>query len=429
MSPQARAKTTTWMGKVPSHWDVKALKYCADLVTDRVNGSEVDFQYVGLEHIESKTGRLIREDGSQENAESTVNCFFRDDVLFGKLRPYLAKAAVAESNGVCSSEILVYRPHGLTPQYLKHVMLLDGFIEEVNASTYGSKMPRADAAFISRLPVPQPPTDEQIAITAYLDAETKRIDWLIEEKKGLLHTLDQLFNSVITETVTRGLIFDVPRRSEPEHSLFDFPSHWIRCGLIKKIENIVDYRGKTPEKTDSGVFLVTARNIADGWIDYSASAEFIAESAYEEVMSRGKPEIGDVLFTTEAPLGKVASIDRTDIALAQRVIKFRADAQYLDNHFLKYWLMSGYMQEQLRTWSSGSTAEGIKASRLRRLQILVPPLKEQLEIVKFIEKKLIEVRELRAHVENDLLLLDEYRASTITDAVLGRIDVRKSQTH
>ena len=274
-----------------------------------------------------------------------------------------------------------------------------------------------------------PPVDEQIAIAAYLDAETKRIDRLIAEKNGLLRTLDLLFNSVITETVTRGLIFDARRRSEPEHSLFDFPAHWLRCGLIKKIENIVDYRGKTPEKTDSGVFLVTARNIADGWIDYSASAEFIAESAYEEVMSRGKPEIGDVLFTTEAPLGKVASIDRTDIALAQRVIKFRADAQYLDNYFLKYWLMSGYMQDQLRTWSSGSTAEGIKASRLRRLQILLPPLKEQLEIVKFIEKKLIEVRELRTHVENDLLLLDEYRASTITDAVLGRIDVRKSQTH
>ena len=73
--------------------------------------------------------------------------------------------------------------------------------------------------------------------------------------------------------------------------------------------------------------MVTAKNIKKGYIDYLASEEFIADKDYEEA-EEGKPEIGDVLLTTEAPLGNVAQIDRCDIALAQRVIKFRGKSIY-----------------------------------------------------------------------------------------------------
>ncbi|WP_443754708.1 restriction endonuclease subunit S, partial [Agathobacter rectalis] len=119
----------------------------------------------------------------------------------------------------------------------------------------------------------------------------------------------------------------------PEIRFDGFTYDWEQRKLID-VCDYVDYRGKTPTKTDSGVFLVTAKNVKDGYIDYGASQEYISEDDYEEVMHRGKPEIGDVLITTEAPCGNVAQVNRADIALAQRIIKYRGQSNIVDNTYL-----------------------------------------------------------------------------------------------
>ena len=142
----------------------------------------------------------------------------------------------------------------------------------------------------------------------------------------------------------------------------------------------VDYRGKTPTKTDSGVFLVTAKNVKDGYIDYGVSQEYISEDDYEEVMHRGKPEIGDVLITTEAPCGNVAQVNRADIALAQRIIKYRGQSNIVDNTYLKDYLQSPEFQNILNAKSSGGTVKGIKGSILHQQEIKYPKYEEQFKI-------------------------------------------------
>ena len=142
----------------------------------------------------------------------------------------------------------------------------------------------------------------------------------------------------------------------------------------------VDYRGKTPTKTDSGVFLVTAKNVKEGYIDYGASQEYISEDDYEEVMRRGKPEIGDVLITTEAPCGNVAQVNKADIALAQRIIKYRGQSNVVDNTYLKYYLLSPEFQNILNAKSSGGTVKGIKGSILHQQGIKYPKYEEQFKI-------------------------------------------------
>lgn len=131
---------------------------------------------------------------------------------------------------------------------------------------------------------------------------------------------------------------------------FSEPWHVKR---LNEITEYVDYRGKTPEKSDSGVFLVTAKNIRLGYIDYESSKEYIPIETYEGVMRRGKPLIGDVLITTEAPLGNVACIDREDIALAQRVIKLRGLRTLILNTFLKYRLLSDNFQKIIYEKATG----------------------------------------------------------------------------
>lgn len=142
------------------------------------------------------------------------------------------------------------------------------------------------------------------------------------------------------------------------------PKDWEIVPLTKQLDSIVDYRGKTPEKTEEGTFLVTAKNIKDGKICYELSKEYVREADYEEIMHRGIPQIGDILFTTEAPLGQVANVDRTDIALAQRIIKFRA-LSTVNNYYLKYWMLNEGFQQFLHSLSTGSTATGIKSSKLK----------------------------------------------------------------
>ena len=142
----------------------------------------------------------------------------------------------------------------------------------------------------------------------------------------------------------------------------------------------VDYRGKSPNKSAKGIFLVTAKNIRDGYIDYDISKEFIPTDEFEETMRRGKAQIGDVLITTEAPLGHIAQIDNPNIALAQRVIKYRGKVG-LRNTYLKYYLMSDSFQTILVANATGSTALGIKGSRLHQLPIVIPSLIEQDSIV------------------------------------------------
>jgi len=134
-------------------------------------------------------------------------------------------------------------------------------------------------------------------------------------------------------------------------------------------------------------FSCYSTNIKTGFIDYALSEEFILEEEFEKTMSRGALQKGDVLFTTEAPLGEVANVDRLDVAIAQRVIKFRAKKGLLDNYFLKYWIMSAPFQQDLFTYSTGSTALGIKSSKLNHLKLVIAPHNEQLIIANYLDEK------------------------------------------
>ena len=155
-------------------------------------------------------------------------------------------------------------------------------------------------------------------------------------------------------------------------------SDWKEIPLEESIEKLIDYRGKTPEKTVSGIPLITAKIVKDGKIN--TPQEFIEEDDYEAWMVRGFPKKGDVVLTTEAPLGEVASIDDENIALAQRIVVLRGKKGLLDNTYLKYHLMSHDIQHQLQSRASGSTVLGIKQSELRKIILKIPPMKVQQKI-------------------------------------------------
>jgi len=150
---------------------------------------------------------------------------------------------------------------------------------------------------------------------------------------------------------------------------------WQIMPLESAMDAIIDYRGKSPQKTSFGVPLITAKIVKDGRI--LPPEEFIASEDYDEWMRRGLPKPGDIVITTEAPLGEVAQLDYRKVALAQRLIALRGKPGLLDNTFLKFLLRSEPIQALLRSRSTGTTVLGIRQSELRQVPLPIPPFKEQ----------------------------------------------------
>lgn len=146
------------------------------------------------------------------------------------------------------------------------------------------------------------------------------------------------------------------------------------------LEDIIDYRGKTPHKATSGIQTLSAKSVKDGYIDYS-NCYFISLEEYNRFMVRGIPKTGDVLLTTEAPLGNVARLDKEDVALAQRLLTLRGKQGVLDTGFLYYYLRSPIGQAKLREKETGTTVTGIKQSEFRRIEIDIPSYAVQKKIV------------------------------------------------
>ena len=184
----------------------------------------------------------------------------------------------------------------------------------------------------------------------------------------------------------RSVVAEEDRRADSEmQSLlaaelrWAVPSSWKWRGLADLVL-FIDYRGNTPVKVERGVRLITAKNVRKGFVSRSPE-EFVSEETYRTWMTRGFPRNGDVLFTTEAPMGNAAVVRSSeDFALAQRVICFRPYGA-VDSDFLVLQLIAEPFQSVLDAVATGLTAKGIKAAKLKRLPIAVPPLAEQRRIV------------------------------------------------
>lgn len=145
------------------------------------------------------------------------------------------------------------------------------------------------------------------------------------------------------------------------------------------LEAIIDYRGKTPKKSDSGIPTLSAKSVKNNYIDYTL-CYYISTDEYKRFMVRGFPKIGDVLLTTEAPMGMVARLDRDNVGIAQRLLTLRGKKDVLDNEYLLYFLQSPIGQSLLKARESGTTVTGIKQAEFRKIQINIPEISAQKKI-------------------------------------------------
>lgn len=432
--PEYKQTDRPWL-TVPEHWEVRRLKFCAEInpssneVEDLDPETEVTF--LPMEDVSEK-GEINH--GETEILEDVIDgyTYFREnDILVAKITPCFenGKGALAKNlkNGIGfgTTEFVVLRTsEELNNEFFYYVTASNLFRKIGEGQMKGAAgQKRVPDEFFQNFPQFLPPKEEQKDIAQFLQRETKKIEQLIDKKQRLIELLEEKRGSVISSLVTSGT--EDHKKKDIDLDWFDgIPESWEVTSLRNSVDNFVDYRGATPEKSDAGITLITAKNIENGELDFSEDHEYVTEEVYEDWMTRGKPEQGDVLITTEAPMGEVAQIQETPVALAQRIILLKVDTNLLKKDFLKYFLSSEFNQTQLIKNQTGSTAKGIQASKLKGIRIFIPPLNEQDEIINSIENGTGKIDGLISEVEQGIERLKEYRTALITEAVTGQIDVR-----
>jgi type I restriction enzyme S subunit len=199
LNPSAKMKPSgvEWLGDVPEHWEVRRLKHNLQLLTGKTDKRD---NPVALENIEGWTGRFI---STETEFQGEGVAFDAGDILFGKLRPYLAKAYRAESSGEAVGDFHVLRPVAtINSRFAQYQILNREFIAIVDGSTFGSKMPRASWEFVGGMQVTAPPLAEQTAIAAFLDQETARFDTLTAEAQRAIDLLQERRTALISAAVT-----------------------------------------------------------------------------------------------------------------------------------------------------------------------------------------------------------------------------------
>ena len=244
----------------------------------------------------------------------------------------------------------------------------------------------------------------------------------LPEQQRVVGLLDEAFEGLATAKANAEKNLQNARALFESHLQSVFTQRgpgWVDSTIGAEIK-FIDYRGKTPVKTASGVRLITAKNVKMGYLQ-ETPMEFIAAASYKGWMTRGIPQKCDVLFTTEAPLANVAQLDTDEkVAFAQRIIIMQPNAAKLDSTFLKYLLLSQPVQQRIRTKGTGATVQGIKASLLKLIEISFPKsLTTQEEIISKLDDLREETQRLARLYERKHAALAALKKSLLHQAFSG----------
>lgn len=361
--------------------------------------------YFGLEHVETQTMRILGQ-GRGSDVKSTKTKFSAGDVLYGKLRPYLNKVAQPDTDGMCSTDFLVFTESpALDPGYLANYLNQLWVAARAHRLSNGVELPRVDWKSLSEIPISFPRDKvEQRAIVGQIVSARRSQARALERVAAARHALKRFRQSVLASASSGRLTTDwrISHRcdrvspgpplsvqastnssgSPNTDQLSEVPETWSWWAIESAMDAVIDYRGRTPPHQSVGpIPHVRTTQIRDGRIDW-ATDRFVTHEVYDKYMTRGIPRRGDILFTMEAPMGEVGIVDRDEpFSIAQRILLLRL-GRHLVGEFLAIALQSHAVHRAIEYRSTGTGVSGIAYKRFRSVLLPVPPIDEQREIVR-----------------------------------------------
>ena len=439
--PEYKNSGVEWLDQIPSHWNVKRLKYIAsinDEVLAETTDPQYEMTYVDIGGVDQYQGIVNREKYVFETAPSRARRKVREgDVIISTVRTYLraiAQIEAPESDLIVSTGFAVIRPGPIfSSHYAAYALRASYFIEKIVANSVGVSYPAIDASKISRFPVAFPELTKQESIADFLDRETAKIDALIAKKERLIELLQEKRTALITQAVTKGLDPNVSMKDSGIEWLGKIPAHWECLALSRvtfaRCDGPFGSGLRSEHYSESGLRVVRLQNIG--------SAEFCdADRAYinEEYGSQlGDHSVlpGDLLIAglgDEAhPVGRacVAPEHIVPAMVKADCFRFRLDGRLLLARFAGYQL-SATAAAAAGALSTGATRSRLNLTAMATRKVALPPLSEQAAIVSFLDRGCDENYALIAKIQVAIDRLHEYRTALISAAVTGKIDVRKA---
>ena len=401
-----------WLKEIPSHWEERRHKYCLLMVKDK--SSLVN--KVGLENIESFSGRYIPTESIYDGNGVEAH---EGDILYGKLRPYLAKVWIATRQCNAVGDFFVYRCNKklLLNNYAKWLMLSDGFTKICSASTYGAKMPRVSADFISSLSIPVPPLAEQERIVSYLEDKTSKIDKYVAEKEKEILLLQELKQKTIADAVTKGLNPDVKMTDYSSLITSSHPNHW-------KILRNKTFLSLTGEKVGNRanefeLLSLTTRGVIVRDL-VSGKGKFPKDfDTYQFVR---KDELVFCLFDIDETPRTVGLVD-TEGMLTGAYTAFKVNTEIALPEYVYNFFLCVDNIKALKPYYSG-LRKTVRADKFLQIYIPLPPLSEQRAIVAYIEGKCQKIDTLVSELQAEIDNMKEYKQRLIADCVTGQVNVQ-----
>ena len=420
--PTYKPSGVDWLGEIPAHWEVRRLKYSAPFGNGKQGNKPEGATYVGLENIEPWTGELLL-DYQPDSVDSTVVTFAPGDVLFGKLRPYLAKVACPDFEGTATSEVLVMRPlEECSQNYLAYCLLNAPYIRWIDALTYGAKMPRVSPDEMACSSITLPPLSEQQAIADFLNRETAKIDALVAKKERLLELLEEKRAALIARAVTKGLDLNPRVKDSGVEWLREIPAHWETTKLRRLLTSVAHHVDVHPEQIyqeigirswGRGIFHkdpVTGANLGDKRVFKLRPGELVL----------------NIVFAWEGAVA-ITSESEKDMIASHRFPTFQHTRNLVDLDYLLMFLQSEHGRGLMGLNSPGAAGRNrtIRMDSFLAEEVPLPLLEEQREIVANFRSSERRLQSLSGKVREAMARLKELRTALISAAVTGQIDVRE----
>ncbi|MBW8363360.1 MAG: restriction endonuclease subunit S [Rhizobium sp.] len=439
--PKYKSSGVPWLGDVPEHWCVEKLKHKVRFVGGGTPSKEQDEYWRGsipwVSPKDMKSWRIKQtEDCISEKALAESACALIDKgavliVVRSGILQHSIPVALNDIPVAVNQDMKALLPIGeVSPAFIAYYIagnqkaLLDEWVK------HGSTVESIEFERMAGTPLVVPAPSEQQAIATYLDTETARIDTLVSEKENLIDLLREYRQSVITEAVTKGMNPDAPMKESSVPWLGDFPAHWQVLSLRRALEGLaVNGVFKKGEDFGEGAPLVNVTDLfQENFVVDTEKLERVR--CDESETQKYRVNEGD-LFLVRSSL-KLEGIARFAIVQAIKeetvfechVVRMRPDAQKSVPMFLAYYLNSTFARQSLVSRAKTTTMTTIDQSEALATPLLLPPPSEQTAIAAYLDTQTVKIDGLISHVEKEIELLKELRSATITDAVLGRIDLR-----
>lgn len=373
-----------WIGQIPEEWEISKIRYLVTTRSEkRITDSSVP--YIGLENIESQTGKFVETGIQVDKSENIVVEI--GDILFGKLRPYLRKYWRATFTSTASSEFLVFQSSELDMNFLYYAIQSDSFIEEVNTSTYGSKMPRASWEYIKNMKIAFPTSlVEQQKIADFLDKKTTQLDKVKSLLEEQIQKLKDYRASLIYETVTKGLDKNVPMKDSGIDWIGQVPGG---CG-VKRLKDYVDFQtGTTPPQSigvnqeRKGVRWFKPGDFSDESVDLTSAENYITSEVVIQQKLSVYPE-KTILVVGIASIGKVGYSENHSYS-NQQITALKVTGQIFPKYLAYLMFSSG---QYIRETALYTIVPIINNQYLSSLKIVLPNRVVQETIVEYLDKKI-----------------------------------------